>query len=117
MPTPTPPTPGRLLTAREIEVVAAVAAGGTNEQIGDRLGVSWQAVKSHLRRIGRKLGTGDRAGIVGAAIRTGQLTIEPRAEKSRVPVICQCARCQDQLEAGEGMAHRLTRLRLPERAA
>jgi len=41
--------------------------------IGDELGLSALTVKSHLARISRKLGTGDRAELVAIALRAGLL--------------------------------------------
>ena len=60
-----------LLTAREKEVLAALVAGQSNKQIGEQLGLSALTVKSHLARIARKLGTGDRAEMVAMAMRAG----------------------------------------------
>ncbi|CAM5275751.1 hypothetical protein SBADM41S_12062 [Streptomyces badius] len=40
-----------------------VAEGQSNKAIGVSMGLSALTVKSHLARIARKLGTGDRAGI------------------------------------------------------
>lgn len=68
----TRPVPGRatpLLTDREIRVLRLIAEGNTNSAVGERLGISALTVKSHLARIARKLGTGDRAGMVAVAIR------------------------------------------------
>ena len=59
------------LSAREVEVLRLVADGRSNKEIGDELCLSALTVKSHLVRIGRKLGTGDRAGMVALAMRTG----------------------------------------------
>lgn len=59
------------LSPREIQVLQAVADGHTNNQIGDLLGLSGLTVKSHLARIGRKTGTGDRAQMVAQAMRAG----------------------------------------------
>lgn len=59
------------LSGREIEVVRLVADGQSNKQIGDQLGLSALTVKSHLARIARKLGTGDRAEMVALAMRAG----------------------------------------------
>ncbi len=64
----------RGLSSREIEVLRLVADGQTNKAIGESMGLSALTVKSHLARIARKLGTGDRAGMVGLALRTGILT-------------------------------------------
>ncbi len=63
-------TPDELST-REIEVLQAVAEGRSNKGIGDELGLSALTVKSHLARIARKLGTGDRAEMVALAMRSG----------------------------------------------
>lgn len=57
------------LTAREIGVLRLVADGRTNREIGERLALSALTVKSHLARISRKVGTGDRAEMVAFAIR------------------------------------------------
>lgn len=62
------------LSAREIEVIRMVADGRANKWIGDQLDLSALTVKSHLARIGRKLGTGDRAHIVALALRAGVIT-------------------------------------------
>ena len=59
------------LSAREIEVVDLVAQGQSNKEIGEKLGLSALTVKSHLARIARKLGTGDRAEMVMVALRAG----------------------------------------------
>lgn len=59
------------LSEREIEVISLVADGRSNRWIGQQLGVSMLTVKSHMARISRKFGTGDRAHIVGKALRAG----------------------------------------------
>lgn len=59
------------LTQREIEVLQAVGEGMSNRAIGSYLGLSALTVKSHMARIGRKLGTGDRARMVALAMRAG----------------------------------------------
>lgn len=74
-----PPPPGapshpggyRELSGREVEVLRLVAEGQSNKAIGVSMGLSALTVKSHLARIARKLGTGDRAGMVAVALRTG----------------------------------------------
>jgi DNA-binding NarL/FixJ family response regulator len=72
-----PGTPGpqpsayRELSGREVEVLRLVAEGQSNKAIGVAMGLSALTVKSHLARIARKLGTGDRAGMVAVALRTG----------------------------------------------
>ncbi len=72
----TPRTEARFrgeLSDREIEVLRRVADGNSNRAIGTDLGLSALTVKSHLARISRKLGTGDRAQLVAIAIRSGLL--------------------------------------------
>jgi len=54
-------------------VLRLVAEGQSNKLIGDALGLSALTVKSHLARISRKLGTGDRAELVAMVIRAGVL--------------------------------------------
>lgn len=61
------------LSEREIEVLRRVADGRSNREIGTELGLSALTVKSHLARISRKLGTGDRAQLVAISIRADLL--------------------------------------------
>ncbi|MCD2186772.1 response regulator transcription factor [Actinomycetospora sp. SF1] len=61
----------RELSQREVQVLQQVADGHSNSEIGSELGLSALTVKSHLSRIGRKLGTGDRAQMVALAMRAG----------------------------------------------
>ena len=62
------------LSAREIAVLQGVADGRSNGDIAARLQISPLTVKSHLARIGRKLGTGDRAHAVLLALRAGVIS-------------------------------------------
>ncbi|MBB4688407.1 LuxR family transcriptional regulator [Amycolatopsis jiangsuensis] len=57
------------LSAREIEVLQLAADGQSNKEIGEELSLSALTVKSHLSRIGRRIGTGDRAQMVALAMR------------------------------------------------
>lgn len=59
------------LSGREVEVLQLVSDGRSNKEIGEALGLSALTVKSHLARIARKLGTGDRAEMVVVAMRAG----------------------------------------------
>lgn len=59
------------LSSREVEVLQLVSEGRSNKEIGDALGLSALTVKSHLARIARKVGTGDRAEMVAHAMRSG----------------------------------------------
>lgn len=70
-----PSDPGvEQLSAREVEVLVLVADGRSNKEVGESLGLSALTVKSHLARIARKLGTGDRAEMVAMAMRAGAVT-------------------------------------------
>ena len=62
------------LSRREVEVIRYVADGRSNRDIGEAMGLSALTVKSHLARIARKLGTGDRAGMVAISLRTGVIS-------------------------------------------
>ena len=61
---------GTPLSAREVEVLQLVAEGYSNGEAGRELGLSAFTIKAHLARIGRRLGSGDRAHLVALAMRT-----------------------------------------------
>ena len=68
------PQPGRdldLLTDREREVMALVAAGLSNDDIAERLFLSPATAKTHVNRAMTKLGARDRAQLVVVAYETG----------------------------------------------
>lgn len=64
---------GDRLTARELEVLAGVARGGSNAQIGAELFIAEATVKTHLLRIFAKLGVDDRTRAVTTALERGIL--------------------------------------------
>ena len=59
------------LTARELEIVTAIAAGDNNRDIATRLTISLQTVKHHLTSIFDKTGTSTRLELALFAIRQG----------------------------------------------
>jgi DNA-binding CsgD family transcriptional regulator len=59
------------LTAREVEVVRAIAQGLSNAEIAAALFISEWTVKTHVASILRKLGLRDRAQVVVAAYESG----------------------------------------------
>ena len=61
------------LTAREIKVLEQVASGNSNKIVADRLEISENTVKAHMRGILSKLGANDRTHAVTIAIRRGFL--------------------------------------------
>jgi len=61
-------------TAREIEVLQLVSEGLVNREIGDRLYLSEETVKSHVRHLLAKLQARSRAHAVAVGFRRGLLT-------------------------------------------
>ncbi len=59
------------LTARETEVLRKVAEGNRNRDIGERLFISEDTVKVHIKHIMEKLGAGDRTQAVAIGLRRG----------------------------------------------
>ncbi|MDI1460325.1 helix-turn-helix transcriptional regulator [Catellatospora sp. KI3] len=59
------------LTERELQVLRGMADGQSNAEIGRDLFVSEDTVKTHARRLFRKLGARDRAHAVAAGFRAG----------------------------------------------
>ena len=56
------------LSAREIEVARLVAAGLSNQEVAEKLGVSYFTARNHVERLLAKLGVGNRSR-VGAVLR------------------------------------------------
>lgn len=63
------------LTPRELDVLRALASGGTNAEIGKTLFISEATVKTHLLRIFAKLEVDDRTAAVTTAIQRGLITL------------------------------------------
>jgi DNA-binding CsgD family transcriptional regulator len=61
---------GGTLSPREQEVLDLLASGSTNVEIGERLSVTENTVKSHLTRVYRKLGVRSRAEAITAYLET-----------------------------------------------
>jgi len=59
------------LTEREIDVLRHVAGGHRNREIGERLFISEETVKVHVKHIMEKLGASDRTQAVAIAVRRG----------------------------------------------
>jgi DNA-binding NarL/FixJ family response regulator len=66
------------LSPREEEVVRYVALGLRNAEIGEKLSISEETVKTHLNRIFRKVGVRDRVGLALHATRAGRVAGERR---------------------------------------
>jgi DNA-binding NarL/FixJ family response regulator len=59
------------LTAREVEVLQAVADGLSNKQIAEALFISTYTVQVHLRNVFAKLGVENRTNAVTLALKQG----------------------------------------------
>jgi DNA-binding NarL/FixJ family response regulator len=59
------------LTEREVDVLRHVASGNRNREIGERLFISEETVKVHIKHIMEKLGASDRTAAVAIAVRRG----------------------------------------------
>jgi DNA-binding NarL/FixJ family response regulator len=62
-----------ILTRREIEVLRLMAAGRTNQLIADELVISAGTVKSHVKRVLRKLHVTNRAEAASAYVRLASI--------------------------------------------
>jgi DNA-binding NarL/FixJ family response regulator len=79
----TPPAAGvrsglEVLTDRERQVLALIAHGLSNTEIGQHLHVTLGTVKTHVGRLLSKLAARDRAQLVIAAYEAGLVTPAPR---------------------------------------
>jgi DNA-binding CsgD family transcriptional regulator len=66
---------GVVLTAREREVLALLAAGASNKTIARTLGVSVHTAKFHVASLTEKLGASGRLEAVAIALRTGLIMV------------------------------------------
>jgi DNA-binding NarL/FixJ family response regulator len=66
---------GEDLTKRELEVLRELAAGHRNRDIAERLFISEETVKVHLKHIMDKLGARDRTQTVAIAVRRGMIQL------------------------------------------
>jgi DNA-binding NarL/FixJ family response regulator len=63
------------LTSREIDVLQLVAEGNANKVVADRLAITEDTVKAHVRNILSKLGANDRTHAVTIALKRGIITL------------------------------------------
>ena len=78
VPVPAMPMPQAVpeLSARELQVLRGMALGMSNRKIGADLHLTEDTVKTHARRMFRKLGVVDRAHAVYAGCRIGLLPLD-----------------------------------------
>lgn len=62
---------GPVLRPRELDVLRLLAEGLSHESIGDRLEISTETVRSHLRKASTRLGAATRTQAVATALRLG----------------------------------------------
>ena len=79
------------LSERELEILGLVVTGATNQQIAQRLIISVNTVKAHLRNIFGKLGVESRTeatlyAIQHNLVRVGQPEAQPQPEAAAVAV-------------------------------
>lgn len=67
-------------SARELEVVRLVAAGGSNEGVATALEIESATVESHLRRLFARCGVANRTELVVFAIREGWIELPPGSD-------------------------------------
>jgi DNA-binding NarL/FixJ family response regulator len=77
------PQPRQPLSRRELEVLELIADGLENQAIADRLYVSVETVRTHVKSILRKLSSRDRTHAVAIAFRSGVLTVDQQSTGSR----------------------------------
>jgi len=65
----------RVLTAREIDVIQAMAGGNSNRRIADTLLINEDTVKGHVKNILAKLGARDRTHAVVLALQRGLIQL------------------------------------------
>jgi len=68
-----PETPQPALSMREMQVLTGMSQGKSNAQIGRELYLSEDTIKTHARRLFRKLGAKDRAEAVATGFRRGMM--------------------------------------------
>ena len=68
-----PETPQVALSMREMQVLTGMSQGKSNAQIGRELYLSEDTIKTHARRLFRKLGAKDRAEAVATGFRRGMM--------------------------------------------
>ncbi|EKF24953.1 bacterial regulatory s, luxR family protein [Mycolicibacterium hassiacum DSM 44199] len=76
-----------MLTRREVEVLRLMAAGRTNQQIAEELVISPGTVKSHVKRVLRKLNATNRAEAASAYVRLASVP-EPAGPASHNQPSC-----------------------------
>lgn len=70
-----------VITARQADVLAGIAHGHTNKQIGARLGIVEESVKTHVKDLLRAVGARNRAHAAALAC-SGQVVVHVRGDRN-----------------------------------
>src|ERR1700678_2469958 len=70
------------LTSREIDVLRLIAGGNANKLIADRLSITEETVKGHVKNILSKLGASDRTHAVTIALKRGIIDLYPPRKRA-----------------------------------
>jgi len=87
-----PPLPRESLTAREMEIITALAEGATNRDVAVQLGIGVQTVKNHVSAIFDKLGVSNRLELALYALhhhlpgRMATATLRPHDPAAGAPI-------------------------------
>jgi DNA-binding NarL/FixJ family response regulator len=65
---------------REVEILALIAVGMTNPEIGRQLFLSLETIKTYIARLLPRIGARNRAHAVAIAIRRGWIVCQPESE-------------------------------------
>jgi DNA-binding NarL/FixJ family response regulator len=72
------------LTPRELAVVQQIAVGTRNREIGERLSITEEMVKVHVKHILEKLGASDRTHAVAIGLRRGIIQLSRGALRAQL---------------------------------
>lgn len=78
--------PGTTPSAREVEVLTLVSHGKSNGEVGREMCLSEGTIKTHLRRLYRKLDARDRAHAVRIGFERGLITTDREAATAPTPL-------------------------------
>ena len=73
---------GETLSERELEITLLVAEGLTNREVAERLFVSHNTIKVHLRNIFTKTGVASRTELSMLAVQEGWITVPTAADET-----------------------------------
>ena len=73
------------LTSREIDVLRLIAGGNANKLIADRLSITEETVKGHVKNMLSKLGANDRTHAVIVALKRGIIDLYPPQKRGGPP--------------------------------